>query len=55
MLPKEKKMTKEEYEKVIETIKKHQVVIADSCNRPRLALTTLGLVKVEEDLKKLIK
>lgn len=49
-------MTQEEYNKVVEIIKSHQVVIVDTSNRPRrLVLTAMGLDKVKEDLKKLVK
>ena len=49
-------MTNKEYKQVIDTINKNMVVLPDyMTNLPRVVLTQLGLSKVKEELKELIK
>lgn len=52
----EYEMTNKEYKQVIDTINKNMVVLPDyMTNLPRVVLTQLGLSKVKEELKELIK
>lgn len=48
-------MTQKEYKQVIETIEKYMSVLHESPYNPRVVLTSLGLSKVKQELKAMVK
>ena len=51
---KEKKMTKQEYEKIISIIENNMTVSHDTPYTPRIVLTQLGFNKVKNELKEMV-